>query len=285
MQKYLVPAAFAASCVASVFTGNSAVYAWGQKGHQIINKVAVSMVNNPEAKQFIQANQAQITAFASTPDTRWKSGASGAEEKPLHWFEIDGYSKSALGEGVADLLFSHAQQKLGGEFVTKYGKAMWRTSDLYAQLVTALKQKDWSRAIQIGGVMGHYVGDMTQPMHATSDYDGQSIGKPGIHRYYETTLVDGIDAQHLYDNLLALAGEHRSGLERSIGNDLDNAELQHVTYSEAEGAFNAMDQITPQFEANRYNDQWLTDDLTPRLARAAALLGKVWDVAFVAAGA
>jgi hypothetical protein len=284
MQLNTVSVAFATSCLLSTIVSTSA-FAWGQKGHQMVNRVAVSMVSHPEAAKFLEANKQQLSAFASTPDTKWKSGPSADKEKPLHWFEIDGYSTSPLGESVADLMFSRAREQLGAEFTTKYGMAMWRTSTLYAALVDALKTKDWKRAIQIGGVMGHYVGDMTQPMHSTTDYDGQSINKPGIHKYYETTLVGNIDSDHLFSEVLAAAGVRRTQLEQTLGNELDNAKLQHATYSEAEGAFEAMDQIRPQFEGGQYNDEWLKDDLKPRMARAAAMIGKIWEVAFVTSGA
>ena len=285
MQKTFVNAVTTAAILMSPIVGPSVAFSWGQKGHQAINKVAISMVNHQEGRKFLAANSEQFIRFASTPDTKWKSGPNADKEKPLHWFEFDGYGTSNLGEGIADLLFSHAREQLGGEFVTKYGMSMWRVSDFYTQLIAALKNKDWPKALQIGGVMGHYIGDMTQPMHGTTDYDGQSIERRGIHSYYETKLVNAIKPDELYDALIVSAGERRSDLERSLGNDLRVDELQHATYDEIEGAFNGMEQILPQFDRDQYNDAWLTKDLKPRMARASAMLGKIWDVAFIMSGA
>lgn len=259
-------------------------YSWGQKAHQMINRVAIGMVANPEGQAFLEANQKQVILFASTPDTQWKDGPSSAIEKPLHWFEIDGYQTSDFGEGVADMLHRQAEQQMGGQFITKYGKAMWRTSSLFSMLVQALRKHDWNLALQVGGVMGHYVGDMTQPMHTTTDYDGQSIKQPGIHKYYETTLVNKMNEQKLFNELLSVAGERRSNLERAVGNNLEVVELQRLSYGEAEVGFTAMDQILSQFEGGRYDDEWLAADVKPRMARAAALLGKIWDVAFTMSG-
>jgi hypothetical protein len=121
-------------------------------------------------------------------------------------------------------------------------------------------------------------------MHASTDYDGQSINKPGVHKYYETTLVDRMDETHLFDSVQKIAGERRSGLERSIGNDLENTELQHVSWTEADDAFNALETVYQKFESSNPDDKWLSNDLTPRIARASALLGKIWDVAFTVAG-
>lgn len=258
--------------------------AWGGKGHSTVNRIAISMVANPQAKKFLDANSQQIIRFANTPDVKWKSGPNANIEKPMHWFEMDAYGENRLGNGIADLPFLRAEQELGKDYVTKYGSAMWRVSDFYVQLVAALKKGDFKRAVQIAGVMGHYVGDMTQPMHASSDYDGQSINKPGVHKYYETTLVDRIDDSHLFDSVQKVAGERRSGLERSIGNDLENTELQQVSWTEADDAFNALETVYDRFEKGNPDDAWLTSDLQPRIARASALLGKIWDVAFTVAG-
>ena len=250
----------------------------------MINRVAISMVNNPDGKRFLDANKDQIIAFASTPDTRWKDSQTADAEKPMHWFQMDRYGTTSMGEGVADLILGRAQQELGQDFVKTNGLAMWRISDMYAKLVQALKTGDFQRAVQVAGTMGHYVGDMTQPMHSTSNYDGQSIHHPGVHKYYETTLVDHLDAGHLYDTVLASAGERRTGLERSIGNDMDQSELQHAAYSEAEDAFTALNDILGKMDSNHPDDAYLTADLQPRLARASALLGKILDVAFTTSG-
>ena len=259
-------------------------FAWGQKGHMTVNRIAISMVSNPQAKRFLDANSAQIVEFSKIPDIKWKSGPNAEKEKPMHWFQMDGYNSNRFGEELADFILGKAQDELSKEFITKNGSAMWRVSDFYVQLVEALRAGNFKRAIQVAGVMGHYVGDMTQPMHASSDYDGQSRNNPGVHKYYETTLVDRLDDAHLFDSVQRSAGERRSGLERSIGNDLDNAELQHVSWSDAGDAFNALETVYDHMKSNNNDDAWLESDLKPRIGRASALLGKIWDVAFFTAG-
>ena len=260
-------------------------FAWGQKGHMAVNRVAISMVSNPEAKKFLQTNSREVIRFASTPDTQWKSGPDADKEKPMHWFQMDAYNSNRLGDGLADVVFGRAQDELGQDYVQKNGLAMWRVSDFYVQLLDALKKGDFKRAVQIAGVMGHYVGDMTQPMHATSDYDAQSINKPGSHKYYETTLVDRMDDNHLDASAEQVAGTRRSELERLVGNDLDNSKIQHLAWGEASGAYNDLKGVYDRFEQSSPDDQWLEGDVSPRIGRASALLGKIWDVAFASVGA
>jgi hypothetical protein len=275
---------FVRSFLALSVLGATEVLAWGGKGHATVNRIAIDMVANPEAKKFLSANSVQIIRFANTPDVKWKSGPSASIEKPMHWFEMDGYNGNRFGEELPNMVFGRVRDELGQDFVGKYGLAMWRVSDFYVQLVAAIKKGDFKRAVQISGVMGHYVGDMTQPMHASTDYDGQSINKPGIHKYYETTLVDRINEQHLVDVVQRAAGERRSGFERSIGNDLEATELQKVSWTEAGDAFTALEPVLKRFDRSTPDDQWLEQDLTPRIGRASALLGKIWDVAFTVAG-
>lgn len=269
---------------AAVGLSSQISYAWGFKGHQSVNRVAISMVASPKVKKFLEANQAQVVEFSNTPDTKWKGGEAREKERPMHWFEMDAYGKNRFGSALSDLPFTKAEDELGKDYVSKYGLAMWRISDFYVQLTEALQKKDFKRAVQVAGVMGHYVGDMTQPMHATSDYDGQSINKPGSHKYYETTLVDQIDGSHLFDSVQKVAGERRTGLERSLSNELSAADLRKITWVEATDSFDAVAAVYDRFDQETPEDTWLKGDLMPRIGRAAALLGKVWDAAFSAAG-
>jgi hypothetical protein len=58
---------------------------------------------------------------------------------------------------------------------------------LYALGVAALKAGDFKRAVQMAGVMTHYVGDLAQPLHDTINYDGQMTDQKGIHAFFEST--------------------------------------------------------------------------------------------------
>ncbi len=59
--------------------------------------------------------------------------------------------------------------------------------------------EDLAAAIEIGGVMGHFVGDLAQPYHTTVDHDGYARGQGGIHGYFETFLLQYIDDRLLAD--------------------------------------------------------------------------------------
>lgn len=61
------------------------------------------------------------------------------------------------------------------------------------------RYEDLSAAIQLGGVMGHFVADLAQPLHTTIDYDGYSQGQGGAHAYFETHALHYIDEKLLDD--------------------------------------------------------------------------------------
>jgi hypothetical protein len=92
------------------------------------------------------------------------------------------------------------------EAVAKAGSAHLRMKQLQQMMLSALQTaaqaKDKStkidavnEALTIGGIMGHFAGDLAQPMHTSSDYDGYDRGHGGLHGYFESNLVDALDLQ------------------------------------------------------------------------------------------
>lgn len=63
----------------------------------------------------------------------------------------------------------------------------------YACTSSARRDEDIYAAFVFAGVMGHFVGDMTQPFHVTVDYDGWATRQGGLHAYFETFAVHMMD--------------------------------------------------------------------------------------------
>jgi hypothetical protein len=82
------------------------------------------------------------------------------------------------------------------------GRAFWRVrefADLLAKTTEELKKADLTteqrhatqaRWFVLAGTMGHYVGDLAQPLHTTENYDGQMTEQKGVHGFFEGALVD-----------------------------------------------------------------------------------------------
>lgn len=135
---------------------------------------------------FFARNADSMGILTNVPDNTWKIGASREQEAPLHWFEPDSYYSNV---GQFDLIphqYTQALQQFGQATLTKNGLAPWRILQTYDLLVSALKKRDFATALQMAGVMSHYVGDLSQPLHVTKNYDGQESGQKGLHSYFES---------------------------------------------------------------------------------------------------
>lgn len=77
--------------------------------------------------------------------------------------------------------------------VEAHGTAPWRIQQLYELAVDALKGPNPNLPLAqfYLGTLGHYVGDMSQPFHASLNYDGQypaNAKTKGIHSDFETNI-------------------------------------------------------------------------------------------------
>ena len=273
-------------CAATLLVvSSSPAWAWGGKGHQSINAAATGLMASPGA-DFFRANKQALKAMATVPDYQWKSHGNKDNEGPLHFFQWDLYSSRSGAQdssqygGLGEMI-----GRLGGDFVRKNGMSIWRVEQLYNRLVKALKTKSWTEAVQMAGVLGHYVGDLSQPMHATSDYDGQSIGRRGIHRYFETELVDPIDDNVLVERALAAGGPLRQSADTPA--TTDGGSLVRV-WARDEGvhAHARIQSVLELFQANGgQDDDGLREMFAPTMGAGAANLARIWDEAVVQAGA
>lgn len=199
-------------------------FGWGQYGHEQINQVAVELLQDqkhPMATCFNE-NLDTIKRLAITPDMDWKimPGTSKKDlpqsklladkaEHPLHYFEADAFTAdaskmSSLPAGEYRDVYPQYQKLLQANSenvkkmdkkpleATAHGTAPWRILQLYDLAVESLKANDQAKAILYLGALGHYVGDMSQPFHATLDYDGGGYPRPasGIHSTFEEKILE-----------------------------------------------------------------------------------------------
>jgi hypothetical protein len=182
-----------------------------------------------EKKSFagcIGRNRDYLVRLAITPDYEWKRlfaiwrklpsqdlkkkvSENDLYEHKLHYFEPDAYLAETIsaenvlqlpvGEyssSVVEKYRSILSARKGSEATVKevfnIGTLPWRVAQLYDLAVKAIKENDVRRALFYMGVMGHYVGDSSQPLHATKNYDGQLSEPPlaGIHSAFETRMLD-----------------------------------------------------------------------------------------------
>ena len=170
-------------------------HAWGSLGHRTIATIASKIVRKNGA--FWRSNASNMGKLTNVPDQYWKSGSGASIEKPTHWFEIDAYIQSPSQFQIFPRIYSDATRKYNEKTVLSNGTATWRINQFYEASVAALKRKSFLKGLQMAGVMSHYVGDLSQPLHVSKNYDGQKTNNPGIHKFFETINLENSDSEEL----------------------------------------------------------------------------------------
>src|SRR5580658_3289800 len=191
-----------------------AAHAWGNSGHRLVNKLAASTLPQ-SVPSFLRSDAAvnEIEYLGPEPD-RWRSPAEPELNKaqaPEHFLDLE--PADALGPLPRNRLDFEALAFAHGQRPEKIGLQPWETLEVWQRLKADLReyrrlsadktanQNDLhaveEAAIFYAGWLGHYVGDGSQPLHTTINYDGWTLkDNPngyttahGIHSRFETQFV------------------------------------------------------------------------------------------------
>src|SRR6185437_7547139 len=183
--------------------------AWGNDGHRIVNRLAVEHL--PAAvPAFLRSTRAEpeIIYLAPEPD-RWRSPAEPelvAAQEPEHFIDLE------LAEQLAPLPHNRfdflARAYAAGRRPDKIGLLPWQTQEVWERLESALRNYRELKAagsktgpveqaaIFYTGWLGHYIGDGSQPLHTTVNYNGWTGPNPNryntghqIHQQFESVFV------------------------------------------------------------------------------------------------
>ncbi len=194
-------------------------FAWGNEGHRMINHLAVESLP-ADVPPFLRAPEAlnEIEYLGPEPD-RWRSPAEpelNAEQAPDHYIDLEladlvgplprqRYQYIALLYAAA-VLHPAMAAELRPERV---GFQPYITNEVWERLKAAMReyrrlsdQHQDTAPVQAAilfyaGWLGHYVGDGSQPLHVTINYNGW-VGREnpsgyttahGIHWKFEGTYV------------------------------------------------------------------------------------------------
>lgn len=187
-----------------------AAHAWGDQGHRMINRLAAS--NLPASvPEFLRSPEAvaEIEYLGPEPD-RWRSQAEpelNAAQAPEHFLDLE--LADALGGELPHKRFDfEAKAYAAGQNPAKIGLQPWETTEVWERLKAALRmyrqlsaehkstREVEQAAIFYAGWLGHYVGDGSQPLHTTVQYNGWTGANPNgyttdhkIHWQFEGVFV------------------------------------------------------------------------------------------------
>jgi hypothetical protein len=199
-------------------------FGWGARGHHAICESAVFLIKAPELKKFLSSRPQTLGHLCNIPDIYWKSTPEFNKlGGSAHYIDLE-YIKDVPEDKKTN--FSELEKILPGtqpvpgqqtiKSVHQDVGSIWWRANQFVQLASDLKaefakgtppsnrKEDYDDEFPFNkttfqfltyiGVLGHFVGDNSQPFHVTYDYDGYESGHGGIHSYYEEDLVAEFDA-------------------------------------------------------------------------------------------
>ncbi|MFQ6130219.1 MAG: zinc dependent phospholipase C family protein [Candidatus Hadarchaeaceae archaeon] len=173
------------------------VHAWGLGTHRFIASEAIEIMPDDLDWFFLMYSDV-IIDWSIKPDTVFK--ASDRNERYRHWYDLD----------VPD---GENEYYRGGFPAMNFGVLPWAVEDNFILLVQSLRDEDWERAAQLMGVISHYTEDITQPLHATSDYNPLSNHVSFEHEIdshlYEISIPDYVpqELDNIFEATMAVAEE------------------------------------------------------------------------------
>jgi hypothetical protein len=179
-------------------------HAWGKRGHTIVCETAGNLAAGADAKNaFLAAHSFDLGFYCNVPDLVWKKPATYQQEKNNHFMDLEIFDRALGGKSKEAFELDRAAfEKAHPDVKEEAGRAYWRVRELETRLAAgtdALKkgipdvdkrhdvQLDW---LVTAGAIGHYIGDLSQPLHVSENYDGQMSDQKGIHSFYEEAVVD-----------------------------------------------------------------------------------------------
>ena len=193
-------------------------FGWGADGHHMINRLAMESLP-ADAPVFLRAPEAvnEVEYLGPEPD-RWRSPVEpevNAAQAPEHFIDFE-YA-NVIGplprrrmqfiNALAEYRAAHPDTA-AVETPDKVGLQPWQTNEVWERLKAAFREyrtqtaahtdtKPVEAAILFyAGWLGHYVGDGSQPLHVSIQYNGWTGPNPHgyttdhqIHGQFETQFV------------------------------------------------------------------------------------------------
>jgi hypothetical protein len=200
----------AAAGLVCVLAQPRAAYAWGNGGHRLVNRLAASSLP-ADVPAFLRSPEAiaEIEYLGPEPD-RWRSPAEPelvAAQAPEHFIDME--LADALGPLPHRRLDFEAKVFAANQRPEKIGLQPWETDEVWERLKAAMREyrklaaeKQDTRPVEqailfYAGWLGHYVGDGSQPLHTSIQYNGWLGPNPNgyttehkIHWQFEGPFVE-----------------------------------------------------------------------------------------------
>ena len=197
-------------------------FGWGSRAHKMINQIAFEMLP-PGLPAFMRDGKTleEMEYLGPEPD-RWRSSAEpelSEAQAPEHFIDLELAGIAAPGglpvgrfEFIRDLERARRKHPRLAEKLTpeKVGLLPWQANEMFERLTVDMREYRFrldthrptygvqQAILYDAGILGHYVGDGSQPLHTTINYNGwvekdnpESFTREHhIHSQFETEFVD-----------------------------------------------------------------------------------------------
>ena len=315
----------------AILAYSSLGFSWGGRGHATLCEAAVFLVKNPDLKEFLTTRPHIMGHLCNIPDIYWKSLGPDVRKTgdPTHYFNAE-----KLGLKLEEVPTDY--KKIVADYTGKANKtnesqtifsvpddvgSFWWRADQFYRLSLDNAKKMKAAAVPANfkeeqdvkspfnesgynmmaymGIMGHFIGDMGQPFHNTSDHDGFAANHGGIHSYYEEAVVAQLSGD-LMSNIIKEAKAMKAPKFIQQKSVIENCrQLSIVSNSEIKDVLKAdvllkpsslkIDQGMSNKKTAERKDPSVTAKnfekmITKQMARSSLLLAHLWDQMYEEAG-
>ncbi|HEX4922435.1 MAG TPA: hypothetical protein VFV50_00045 [Bdellovibrionales bacterium] len=182
----------------------SAAEGWARRGHDMVAQAA--SYNLGALNWGLRERSFDLEYYSNVPDMVWKADDTIYQaERVEHFVNLEIFQRETGGKKIPFDPDRKAFFEKFPKIQPAAGRAYWRVSELaedLARVTKELRASDLSdkkkhhdlqaRWFLIAGILSHYVGDLSMPLHVSENYDGQLTNQKGIHRHFEGDSVDQI---------------------------------------------------------------------------------------------
>lgn len=254
----------------------------------------------------IQDDSNEFVPLTNVPDEVWKfspkqvKGGRPNRDNPMHYADVDQpypVGHHWAGKNLLKVILEDEQRLTPQVFWDYYrlthapnqGSLPFRVWQIFDVAVEARQAQDWVRFICACGILGHYVGDASQPLHGSFLADGypaegeKKKRGAGVHSGYEKTMIDR-KRQALHDGVNAeLADKHATG---GIASGKEAAIEVVKLMAESQDQIPPSEIVDTYLEDKSSSALWaaLGKRTVLRIAASSKLLARLWTSAWEAGG-
>ncbi len=261
---------FACSLAAVSIATPPSASAWDSATHRAISRLAVEALPPSPLKTTLAQNGSALELHAVEPDTLLKQ-EYGETEKRKHYIDLEYFGNDPWPQLNPDI--EAMRRRFGSRTLDRAGTLPWTIESVSNNLERAWQKSECAAVIRLSGYLAHYVGDASQPLHSTINYDGYE-GDRGVHARVEAAVDDSL-------RTLEPAASRQVRLEQI--NDVWSPVIAEIR--EANGLIGelirddraARDQ--GDFRGGAYQEALVREDAAMferQIARASSVLGSIW---------